>query len=586
MKSNSMRKFFQTNFLISLAGFQFLSVFSMMIMLLLSTGCGENSTADKIKEVVETATSSNKNVHVAFAGGGWRAHTGHSAWVMSLLPGHNHALSDAFKHVGTISSNSGGSWFSTMLMYSEDFVNDIQSHDAILNWASTGSNGGWLGQQENHFNAAGCGDHSGELFDVCVGNYYSTAGDLHWASTVENLVFRDYPINVKLRGKRQTWAKDKPLLLAATLLTTEVVLNGTTAGNKRYYEACINPDKPIMNGDDGANCSGGSKTSDVTPVTFSSIPDDLNMIAPQFLPASGGREVLTSYINVGYTSTKDKPAVVTNILPKPLINDNVNVMVAASASSAAAGFEASRVVSESDYWVDSYESEELALSFSIQDSVEFLDIENLPHPQGLARINAVRIADGGPVDNTGVAQLVSFLQLNSKAEGFNIVAFDNVQALYPGTDKSAAVGTDIAYLFGKGLTGPDNNQFCSELHGKGTCVTVPNLQIFELHPLTSTKAKWSKTSSDSTDFTEKLIYTPYEVITVDNSNFAVEAGTKGTLHAFTCVRSNADTAPQNKVTDGDFVAYGEMLQFINNSLKEKDNEGLKHLERALGFNPE
>ena len=43
---------------------------------------------------------------------------------------------------------------------------------------------------------------------------------------IDNIVFKDYPLNrVKLSDQKQSWARDKPLLLASTLLTNSVVLN-------------------------------------------------------------------------------------------------------------------------------------------------------------------------------------------------------------------------------------------------------------------------------------------------------------------------------------------------------------------------
>jgi hypothetical protein len=53
---------------------------------------------------------------------------------MALLNNGNKTLDEVFTNVGTISSNSGGSWFSTMPMYSDDFINAIEAANAINNW--------------------------------------------------------------------------------------------------------------------------------------------------------------------------------------------------------------------------------------------------------------------------------------------------------------------------------------------------------------------------------------------------------------------------------------------------------------------
>ena len=88
------------------------------VLILFFTAC---DTVSKTETTVEEATAANPDVHVAFAGGGWRAHTGHTAWVASLmhynqkngctLPsngGNPACLNSAFGNVFTISGNSGG----------------------------------------------------------------------------------------------------------------------------------------------------------------------------------------------------------------------------------------------------------------------------------------------------------------------------------------------------------------------------------------------------------------------------------------------------------------------------------------------
>jgi hypothetical protein len=83
-----------------------------------------------------------------------------------------------------------------------------------------------------------------------------------------------------------------------------------------------------------------------------------------------------------------------------------------------------------------------------------------------------------------------------------------------------------------------------------------------------------------------LIYTKYPVTTRDNPIFGVTGDTAGTLHAFTCVWSDAQTAPGNDTTD--FEAYAAMLDFINTGLGQSGPDGttgLEHLRSALGLSP-
>jgi hypothetical protein len=80
-----------------------------------------------------------------------------------------------------------------------------------------------------------------------------------------------------------------------------------------------------------------------------------------------------------------------------------------------------------------------------------------------------------------------------------------------------------------------------------------------------------------------LIYTKYTVTTTANPSFDVTPGLTGTLHVFTCYYPDATTEPQNGKTQGSFKAYNDMMHFINNGLKANSNEGLTHLENAMGL---
>ena len=102
-----------------------------------------------------TTTPDNNKSHIAFAGGGWRAHSAHAGWVIAALNESDNKLARAFTNIGAISSNSGGSWFNTMLAYSDEFVEAIESPEAFQNWARADKAAtGWLGQQEYVFNQA------------------------------------------------------------------------------------------------------------------------------------------------------------------------------------------------------------------------------------------------------------------------------------------------------------------------------------------------------------------------------------------------------------------------------------------------
>ncbi|MFC4632725.1 hypothetical protein ACFO3O_02340 [Dokdonia ponticola] len=578
------------NLLVSFFKANSTSKYSMLGILfataLLSVSCTENpfgatSNTEVEPEVKATITD---NIHVAFAGGGWRAHTAHTAWTMSLLENNNHKLDNVFKNVESIGSNSGGSWFSTMLMYSPKFVSDIETIP-LADWGDT-KKGGWLGGQQNLFNDASvlgsgfaCYAHagSGDTYLLCVIGYYS-GKHLNWNEAIKSLVFKDYSLgNLGLNTKPQKWASGKSLLIASTMLTNNIVLNSSSsiplAGYNQYYQACVHG-TASTHGKHGGSCSNGI-ANDVRPVTFSSVPSHLT--SPPFFPELGtGKQ-----ISFAYSEQANNPYTGNATIKNPVINDQVEIMHAAAASSAALGFAASENISGG--WDRSYATDNLALNFSLKNGVAKYDVaQDGTSVSDLASSVRVSLADGGPTDNSGVAQLIPFLQLNNKDTGFNIVAFDNVQGhpFVPG-ENGAAVGNDIATLFGEALCLGD--KFCTGFNCDGTCVTVPELQIFESAPI-ETPITWSYSNEPSKyKNAPRLIYTKYIVKTTDNATFGIKKGSTGTLHAFTCYYPDAPTEPQNITKDGSFKAYNEMMQFINTGLKANNNKGLTLLEKALGL---
>ncbi|MBX2850081.1 MAG: hypothetical protein KTR16_17270 [Acidiferrobacterales bacterium] len=533
--------------------------------------------------LVRANDTKQSSVNIAFAGGGWRAHAGHSAWTMSLLQNGDKKLHEVFAKVGAISSNSGGSWFNTMLAYSGDFVNAVEARDALQDWATPGVDAsGWLGQQQTLFADTPCGLLKGDFFLECVSAYYTNGikNATYWHKVVEKVVFRDHVLAKPLSSPRQPWAESKALLLAGSMLTTEAVLSEHGI-NKQYYQACFEPSKPILDGNKGASCEGETKSADVTPVTFASLPNDSNLKTPPFLSALG-EERKANNLNVGYTENAYlSPAKANTTIGNPLVSDSVPIMTAAAASSAATGFATSAIVS--GVWEVSYLASDESLHFALDDEVQHIDAKAMKVAE-LATNKIVQIADGGAVDNSAVAQLVSFLQLNNQADEFNIVAFNHVQNIYQANKDAGKVGIDIANLFGKGLS--TNNQVCSGPDGSGFCVTVPELQIFDEMVLATTPVTWSAQADTHSppDILNEIIYTKYQVTTIDNSNYGIKAGSTGTLHAFTTAWSNANTAPKGNAVD--FKAYADMLNFIGHGLHKANAQGqtgFNFLNQAFGI---
>lgn len=511
-------------------------------------------------------------IHISFAGGGWRAHTGHAGWTIGLLKDGERTLGTAFNNVATISSNSGGSWFSSMLLYSDVFNTQIQAKGAYSNW---GESGGWLGNQISLFNAVdNCLLDSTLEYTYCVLTHY--AGGLHWRNAVDNLVFNGYSLgSTTLQGTRMGWAKNKTLLMQTSLMTSNALLNavpGSETGDKAYYQACYFPSMPDPQGYSRSSCDP-EILAIASPVTFSSIPPGLGLKQPLFLPQIGDSGIY----NLAYTENAlIDPSVHNATLQNGFDTSNVPVMSAAAASSAAVGFLGS------DNWLSdwelAYKLRDLSVSFSLENStVADIDLDGIALEK-LASSKAVRLADGGTVDNSGVAQLVAHLQRNNLDSDFTIVAFDNVTEKYPTGSNTVEAGMDIAHLFGYGIC--DGPSFCVGDNCGSPCYDTVSPQVFTEASFQNAPVVWEYKDADP-NFEHKLIYTKYKVTTVVNDAFGVQAGSTGTVHAFSCIYGDAGTEPTSSPSKGGFDAYLAMLRFINDGISK--NGGLKHLEEAFNI---
>ena len=562
-------------------------VLLVLFIALLATGCNDEQTPETEVETEVFTEPSAQEVHVAYAGGGWRAHTGHAAWIISLLQNGTISLDDAFDNVGVIGSNSGGSWFNTMLAMSEDFATQIQADSAHENWVKTG----WIGQQQDLFQHTKDCDGTFDKwygYTLCIMDKHDN-DTYNWATLIDSVVYKEYPIGeATLSESRNTWASDKTLLVAASLLTPNVLLNDYGKdlfddGREKYqyYMACHSPSSPDLGTFRlAADCENRTRPyHEVSPVIFSGLPATSSDKIPPLLPALGSDDHFT----IGYSEVilDDDPNHKEAALTNSVNCKTTPAIQAATASSAALGFEAYvRSLDLKWWWAEAYGARDFAPSFSFKGSAKFKKADSLTVDE-LASEVIVRLADGGPLDNSGVAQIVKYLQLNGKPDGFNIIAFDNVMSAFPGDDSethaNAKVGPDIANLFGAALCGEDSNEFCfvgcgiEEVLG---CVEVPKLQIFELDSLLNQNHTWRVDSAGM-----QLIYTQYSVSTVDNSYFGIEGNHKGTLHAFTCVAPDAKTAP----TSSDFTPYFDMFNFIYNALNADSGAKLEDLKNAFNL---
>lgn len=559
------------------------------------------SCSPNISNVLDQQTASE--THVAFAGGGWRAHTGHAGWVMSLLHANNNVpggceltsiagnpqcLQSAFTNVKTISANSGGSWFSSMLMYDANFVNQITSRGAFYNWGSTSVSPvqGWLGRQQNKFATFNgeCGSETGPAYLECVlKEYFNVNGGIikipqtpSWSKFVSEVVYDGYDYSkygtLGSSVNHQNWAKDKSLLMAGSWITNSIVLNDQKA--ETYYQVCKNPNLVHTDGDDGGWCVQPNRvlvvTSDVVPVTFTS----LAFIKPtglKALPFIGGK---AATYHLGYSGTRDLFNKHKNISLNSGNNTAWNIPVewAATASSAATGFIASYTVENSNLpwlcdvtqWACMYHFRDLAPGFKLPNGttqVEAVSRDALDHMSidDLTSNRVMRVADGGVIDNSGIIQLIGHLQLNTKGNNFNIVAIDEVKPSHKVVDKNSYPSTDISYLF----NGAPNNQ----VKFAGYTLNVPKLKVLES---TAPVRKFTWNITGPNNESDYLHYYIYQVKTSENSDFNIEGNRYGTIHVFSSEFGCADPGPENK---GDFACYNAMIDKMESTLKRKPDIG-------------
>lgn len=100
---------------------------------------------------------------------------------------------------------------------------------------------------------------------------------------------------------------------------------------------------------------------------------------------------------------------------------------------------------------------------------------------------------------------------------------------------------------------------------------APKPQVFDESAYHSTEPTWTY----ETD-TVKFSYYKYEVVTVDNETFGVEAGHEGTFHVFTAYAQDAGAAPLNEEA---FDVYSTL--FDDTIAAVTTHGGWEHLAAAL-----
>ncbi len=158
--------------------------------------------------------------------------------------------------------------------------------------------------------------------------------------------------------------------------------------------------------------------------------------------------------------------------------------------------------------------------------------------------------------------MIHHLANNDELDDFEVISFVNTD----GTIETGTLSPDTAMLFGVGTTGATAQMCLGSI-----CVTVPSPQVFDESAYHSTEPTWTY----ETD-TVKFSYYKYEVVTVDNETFGVEAGHEGTFHVFTAYAQDAGAAPLNEEA---FDVYSTL--FDDTIAAVTTHGGWEHLAAAL-----
>lgn len=202
----------------------------------------------------------------------------------------------------------------------------------------------------------------------------------------------------------------------------------------------------------------------------------------------------------------------------------------------------------------------------------------------------LRIFDGGYTDNTGVLSTLAQWQEDYPTDKFTVNAFINSTATVAlgakekGSSLKGAVPVDFAKLFGKDGTKKDDSlvqNFPLSLSG-GENPNAPS--IAAIYPYVFDGGVWDDSSQNapvwqyqvSDDF--GIAYYQFDVTTVDNPAWGIEAGHSGTINAFTTYNTNSAAGP---TSNNAWSEYEKNYDLITEGVL--DHGGYRHLLKAFGL---
>jgi hypothetical protein len=503
-----------------------------------------------------------QKVYLSLSGGGWHAHTTHVAWVMGALDGmasdgKSRTLEALTEHVDAISSNSGGSWFLSMLAFADNFKTQVETYAALEYYSS-----GWLGQQKDIFindynkNNKGVTDTSKMLKD--------------WVASAQNCIFKPFNLYETLNAttlddEHLSWAKDKALVFATSLGTGRIIDSGSydESGVVLNYPGYY-PNTYLLN----TTRPGVYAQVAATPVLLTSLGDSGQEKSAPFL---AGDFTLT------YSNTQSDPSGITNDYDADVQQSKLSIFDAATCSSAAFGYAANASEPLGD--LVSGAGPGSAVPMQITENVIELvqrEISDEATLEDVATANYMRFFDGGYVDNTSVAYMMKHLQENGLDNNFKIVLFmnDTGGSSEDTKNQDFSIDSSVAKLFGEFDTN-ESFQTVQLMHNFGAWLVGLSPDV--MSPDIFDGASWDsihniydghKDAQIGDGAHPKKIYMQYRVYNVttkENSTLGIKAGSKGELHVFTNYMPAATPMPGQPTGpnfEDSFNMYNAMLETV------------------------
>ena len=562
-------------------------------------GKGSTDLSLKVKDITG---SSSANL-LSLAGGGIKAMTSDAALFAGLLEyfsneGAPTTIANLLSKESAVSANSGSSWFTDLLAYSQSFDNSLQNYSAFF------SQSGYMGQLETAYynyatapntnidrvivsilNAVGnkAGVNLAQLYGLLANSSFN------WNDFLSKVIFE--PDNAAQLLQSVNFYSDQSLrtdALPDQSLIYESSISSNEAAINKYSSLLGVTNNETVSTISNAGTDTSGNTYSYIPAVITSLGSKTDISAPA-LPSisTGSLDATYSTYNTTFGSHS-----ATTVLPNFNL-DGLSAFLAASASSAAASAAASGGVyntgSVGNITKHIPSSLLSALLNETQDLSSLVQVNNAngsstasdptsgildgyTTPASLVTQgnSLLRLADGGYIDNTSVTAGLTYLQANNDINNFTDTAltfFDgvdpNLGKINPGYNN---IGEEAELLF----TGSNQNQ----RHNVGH----PSAAVFDSAQTTGLDEPiWEYIGSNGF----KLEDFQLGVTTAPN-DMGIAAGEHGTLNLWV-VTTKAGALPS--LNQASWSQYSDLYDQMIAGLQTSDNGhiGADLLANSLGL---